>query len=171
MPFRRKGHRSKRKCKYCDRLAKINYWGIKRRHKGYLRTCGRKECLEKQYRDKVVNQKKSYLNKKIKIKCIHCGNGFIKESITQKWCKECVPDNKARGIIRRYGLNKKEYLELINEVNGICPICKKNKATVVDHCHKTGKVRGFICQHCNTALNLVENKKALERALQYLDTQ
>lgn len=31
-----------RKCKYCDNPAKVNYWGIKRIHKGYYKTCGSK---------------------------------------------------------------------------------------------------------------------------------
>jgi hypothetical protein len=156
------------KCKYCDHPTKINYYGIKRRHKGYLRTCGSKECLGRQYTDEKVNRKKSYISKQIEEICEHCGEKFIKESYTQKWCRTCAPDEKARAILRRYRLNRKEYLDLINIDNGLCPICKRNKASVVDHDHKTDRVRGFICQHCNSALNLVENKDALIRAIEYL---
>lgn len=166
MPFKATGKFFK--CKYCEKPAKVNYHGIKRRHKGYLKTCGSEECLQRQYKDQSVNQKKAYISKNIRIKCEHCNKDFIKESVTQKWCKECVPNNKARAIIQRYKINNKEYLDLINEANGECPICMKNKATVVDHDHKTDKVRGFICQHCNTALNLVENEEALERAILYI---
>ena len=169
MPHIKKGYREERKCKYCDKLAKINYYGIIRRHKGYLRTCGSEECLKRQYTDSVVNAKKSYANKGIKIPCEHCGKVFLKRVHTQIWCQECVPDNKSRAIIQRYGMNRKEYLEFINkEAGGICPICRKVKATVVDHSHENGRVRGFICQHCNVSLNLIENKEALERAIKYL---
>lgn len=39
----------------------------------------------------------------------------------------------------------------------------------VDHCHVTGKVRGFICNKCNTGLGkLGDTAEALERALRYL---
>jgi len=157
-----------RKCKYCDKPAKINYWGIKRLHKGYYKTCGNKECLNIQYQDIKVNNKKKYINRNINISCKHCGNIFLKESFNQKWCKECVPNGKAREFMQRYNLNKKEYLDFINKNNGICLICNKNKGKVIDHCHKTKKVRGFICQHCNTALNLIENEQSLKRALKYI---
>ena len=157
-----------RKCKYCDKPAKVNYHGIKRLHKGYLRTCGSKECLSRQYSDVSVCKKKTYSFKNIKGVCEHCSKEFIKENCHQKWCKVCVPDASARAIIQRYNLNKQEYLDLINKVSGICPICKKGKAEYVDHCHKTGKVRGIICPRCNTALSLVEDTEIMDRATKYL---
>jgi len=156
------------KCKYCDRPAKVNYSGAKRRHKGYCKTCGDRECLTRQYRDKSVNQKKSYINKAIKKNCIHCGNEFIKETFNQKWCKGCVPDNSARRIIQRYNISNPEYLDMI-KIHIYCPIClRKLDNPVIDHNHKTGKVRGIICNHCNIVLNVIEDKNKLERALKYL---
>jgi hypothetical protein len=140
MPFKSDG--KIRKCKYCDNLAKINYNGIKRRHKGYYRTCGSDECLKKQYLDKAVNQKKSYISRQIKCKCDHCGREFIKEMFKQKWCKDCVPSKAARAIISRYDISYPEYLEMLN-MNKNCPIClRKLDNPVIDHDHKTGKIRG-----------------------------
>jgi protein-arginine kinase activator protein McsA len=101
--------------------------------------------------------------------CEHCGDGYKPIGNTQRWCKTCVPDNKSRAIMQRYGLSKRGYLELIDSTNGKCPICNRHPATVVDHDHRTNKVRGFICQHCNTALNLIEDRKALDRAILYLE--
>jgi len=68
----------------------------------------------------------------------------------------------------RYNISKPELLEMLEEINGICPICLKRKAICIDHDHKTGKVRGIICSHCNTALNLVEDKESLDRAVKYI---
>ena len=154
------------KCKYCDLPAKVNYFGIKRKHKGYYRTCGSKECLNKRYSDKVVNWKKSYISKNIIVPCDHCKKNYVKHAFKQRWCIECSPNKSAMAILQRYNISYPEYCEMLKIV--ICPICLKNKPSVIDHCHKTGKVRGFICQGCNTQIHLVENPESLQRALIYL---
>ena len=53
--------------------------------------------------------------------------------------------------------------------NGDCPICKrKNLKLVVDHCHRSGKVRDFICYNCNTLLGHIENKDKMKTIKEYL---
>jgi len=68
-----------------------------------------------------------------------------------------------------------EYNELFTKQNGCCAICKKHqtefkKRLAVDHCHKTGKIRGLLCATCNTALgqfkDLISN---LKEAIIYLE--
>jgi hypothetical protein len=62
-----------------------------------------------------------------------------------------------------------------------CPICNKNaeqvKGTgntkngswVLDHCHETGKFRGWLCHKCNRALGgFDDDTKTLWRAIKYL---
>lgn len=160
-----------RKCKYCENPTKINYSGIKRRHKGYLRTCGSKECLSKQYSDVAVNAKKMWISRNIMASCVYCSRSFIKTTTTHKWCQICVPDKQARSIMQRYGLPFNDYLELIRNAGGICRICQKRPPSVVDHCHRTGVVRGFICNPCNMGLNVIEDKQKFKRALEYLGYQ
>lgn len=56
---------------------------------------------------------------------------------------------------------------------GKCAICHKEisfKKIVVDHCHKTGIVRGLLCRACNTLLGLIKEGKLLLSVKQYLDT-
>ena len=104
-----------------------------------------------------------------KIKCLQCKEEIIKRSPFQKWCKKCVPDKKTRDMLRKYGLSRKEYLKMIEDVSGICPVCNKRKAIFIDHDHKTNKVRGILCGYCNLILPLVEDKKTLKRAIKYLN--
>lgn len=38
-----------------------------------------------------------------------------------------------------------------------CEICSRECITVLDHDHKTGKFRGWICNHCNTSLGFARD--------------
>lgn len=55
----------------------------------------------------------------------------------------------------------------------LCEICKfpgkKRNGITLDHNHKTGKFRGWLCSNCNTAIGLVhESIEKLEAIKQYL---
>src|SRR5258706_2383981 len=53
----------------------------------------------------------------------------------------------------------------------VCDICKQNNRWICfDHCHASGRFRGWICDRCNKVLGLVEDDPALLRALaEYLE--
>lgn len=116
-----------------------------------------------------ANFKKSYARYGLFKNCEHCGEAFLKTSRNARWCSACVPDRSARSIMQRYGLSIDEHKSLVQKVNGICPICQRRPASVVDHCHKTNTVRGAICQRCNNVLAYLEERNVLARALQYLE--
>lgn len=68
-----------------------------------------------------------------------------------------------------YGLSYEDYEHLLRIQEGKCALCKKVKILHVDHCHKTGKVRGLLCGGCNSGIGfLQEDKEILKRALEYL---
>jgi hypothetical protein len=77
--------------------------------------------------------------------------------------------NKWR-IRRVYGLKLSEYAEMLEQQEGICAIAScSNPAKHIDHCHKTGKVRGILCRKCNSALGFLgDNVQLLEDAIEYL---
>ena len=60
-----------------------------------------------------------------------------------------------------YGITQAEYRELLQKQKGLCGICRtakpggRWKRFVVDHSHRTGKVRGLLCNTCNTAIGLL----------------
>ena len=65
-------------------------------------------------------------------------------------------------------------------MNDICDICGKKESALSrsggskrlagDHCHKTGKWRGDLCQRCNTALGLFgDDVEILKKAILYLE--
>ena len=42
-----------------------------------------------------------------------------------------------------------------------CDICLSDELIVFDHCHKTNKFRGWICDRCNKMLGLVKDSQIL----------
>jgi hypothetical protein len=74
-----------------------------------------------------------------------------------------------------YGIEEEQYQVLRASQLFSCFICSKKECDLarglfVDHCHKTGKVRGLLCQHCNTLLGMAnDNQDTLERAIKYLN--
>ena len=77
----------------------------------------------------------------------------------------------------RYGLEYSDYLKIVEEQKGVCAICgeppdvnQRKKRLNIDHCHKTGQIRGLLCDLCNRALGLLrDDTKLLERSIQYLN--
>lgn len=78
-----------------------------------------------------------------------------------------------RATLSKYGLSVEGYNELLESQNGVCAICQQPetfsiRGTVcelaVDHDHQTGKVRGLLCQHCNTAIGKFKEDPTLIRA-------
>lgn len=111
-------------------------------------------------------------------KCKDCSKAYSKEYSKTEEARE---NNRRRnreyyhreGLAKknrakRYGLTVEDLDQIINLGDGRCFICSK-KATVIDHNHKTGKVRGHLCSNCNTALGLFgEDENRLLTAIFYL---
>ena len=76
---------------------------------------------------------------------------------------------------RTYGITLDEYEKALAEQNNCCAICEVHESDAprqrlaVDHCHDTGKIRGFLCDRCNLALGMLgDGAKQVEKALNYL---
>lgn len=57
-------------------------------------------------------------------------------------------------VKKKYGIDIEEYREIISHPCGICG--RTEKAIVMDHCHKTNKIRGGLCVRCNGLLGWYE---------------
>lgn len=81
--------------------------------------------------------------------------------------------NRDKITARRYGMLAYEYTAMVDAADGRCTICREapeaRRFLHVDHHHATGKVRGLLCHHCNTALGLMKEDTArLAAAVEYL---
>ena len=79
---------------------------------------------------------------------------------------------------RTYGLDFKDYKEMLDKQGGVCAICSSpppnNRKTrlAIDHCHKTGKVRGLLCDRCNRSIGLLKDDiSILKNAIKYLNKE
>ena len=73
---------------------------------------------------------------------------------------------------KKYGLDKKQYEQMMQMQDGLCGICGDREAEVVDHNHNTGEVRMLLCQHCNRGLGHFNDDPVLMRAAaNYLEEQ
>ena len=72
-------------------------------------------------------------------------------------------------LLRKYGLTMEAYNKLLRKQRGRCAICgfadqsNPQAFPVVDHCHKTGKVRGLLCRDCNRGLGFLKDQLSYVR--------
>ena len=87
---------------------------------------------------------------------------------------------KKSSLKRDFGISLNEYNDMLKKQNNVCAVCGKKETArniktnkvcdlAVDHCHKTGVVRGLLCSKCNTGLGFfADSKKDLTLAIKYL---
>lgn len=80
----------------------------------------------------------------------------------------------------KYNLSVDEYNNMLSSQNYVCAICQQEETTrehrtglvrklSIDHCHKTGKIRGLLCTTCNHVLGKFKDDENLfNRAINYL---
>ncbi len=79
--------------------------------------------------------------------------------------------------LKLYNLTQEEYFSLFMKYNNSCAICKRHqnelpRVLCIDHCHKTGKVRGLLCAECNSGLGMFkDNPLFLEKAIKYINNE
>lgn len=79
---------------------------------------------------------------------------------------------KHRQLQAKYGIDDIDYVAMLTVVPG-CAICggkpRSGRALHVDHDHRTGRVRGLLCDMCNTGLaGFRDSPRLLAMAIDYL---
>jgi hypothetical protein len=79
-------------------------------------------------------------------------------------------------LLDRYGIKESTFLAILESQGGGCGICgrkrKKGEPNLhVDHCHKTGIIRGVLCKRCNERLlpAALDKPATLIAAAEYLE--
>ncbi len=105
----------------------------------------------------VLLEKKSKYKRKI-------SNGF--EPGTKEYNYRCQ-------IKHRYNMSSEDLNKLKELQDNKCAICRKEESKrfrlFVDHNHKTGKVRGLLCNSCNSAIGYFSDDiELMKSGIQYI---
>ncbi len=94
-------------------------------------------------------------------------------------CKSCFSRSRSKtsrqyAYKHRYGITIEEFNRMVAGQNGLCAIClapaKNGRNLFVDHCHKTGALRGLLCSECNLGIgSLKDSRDVLLNAAKYLE--
>ena len=113
--------------------------------------------------------------------CRCCGEEFSPVGPSHFYCTPACKKNAKAGnrYLKLYGVSPRDVVDKFNEQGGLCAICggegfKMNEGVRhglnLDHCHATGKVRGWLCHNCNRALGLLQDSPELmRRAAEYVE--
>jgi hypothetical protein len=115
-----------------------------------------KECYNKKNKIYYYNNREKVLER---------ARVYGKTEHRKKYCRD-------RAKIK---LKKKREDQATRSRSMICECCFGNamdtKGIVWDHCHITGKFRGWLCNRCNRVLGMCkDNKEVFEKMIKYLET-
>ena len=81
---------------------------------------------------------------------------------------------------KKYGMDAEAFNVMYEEQEGKCGICDIQLENIftdtegvrpaVDHCHRTGKVRGLLCTECNSGIGkLKDDPELLRKGIKWLE--
>ena len=153
---------SSKKCTKCGIQKDLSeFYKRPERKSGYHSSC--KKCsMKRNEKWRQNNKEKAYsYNKKWK-------------AANETSRKEKDADTRYK---KKYGIDTETVCGML-ESQGGCAICGKRlevrsksieSRAVVDHCHDTGRVRGILCNNCNTGIgHLKDDPDIVKSALDYL---
>jgi len=143
---------------------------------------GRAKKWNEDNREKHKANKRAYRLRHIE-KCRKKSRDWARENKEwiKKYRKEYMKNPEVRERYKKY--MKEWHLKRREKIVGSpkpdnCPVCKRKpkggnrgKGRIcVDHCHKTGKIRGWLCDDCNVVLGRVNDKvEILKNLIKYLN--
>lgn len=131
---------------------------------GHTKSCG---CLKL---DRMRSQKGE----------LHPGwNGGYQTRGSVAWANQVLAKMRQNSLRHGYGgpsefVTHQDVIDLYEQSKGLCSICgvhedECTKKHCLDHDHKTGLLRGYLCTHCNVGLgSFADSPDRLMAAIEYL---
>jgi hypothetical protein len=147
-------------CKPCQKIVRAEW---------YKNNTERQKELVRIWKKKNPEKEKAY-----------CQKSYLKnieraKRTGKKWYLNNKQKVRGYGIKKKFNLTLEEYDIIFLKQEGKCKICNSHqselkKILAIDHDHKTGVVRGLLCESCNKGIGfLKDNIEYLSNAIQYLE--
>lgn len=177
-------------CKYHGNLLQNQITLVKNRRGTFDKICTlcRRERIKKSYQKNIAKHKLRKKNdyQKNKEKYIEYSrqyrlNNKEKVKLSRQLYGIKNKDRVKNQILKqKFNIRIDQYKNMFSSQNGLCKICQQPetikarncdyiKALSVDHCHKTGKIRGLLCDRCNKGIGYLKDSiELLQNAIRYL---
>ena len=161
-------------CARCNNDLSLSAFGKNRSKRDGLSSYCKRCCCAWQKRY-VQSDRGRETHRRSVARWYHNGKG---KDAAKRYIRRKLSDNpyfiRDQHLKHKYELTADEYNELLRIQNGGCAICGKKpplgKTLAVDHDHKTGEVRGLLCNSHNVAIGLLgDSSKLAQRAADYLN--
>lgn len=159
----------KHKKEYDKQYHKDNKERLNEYNKQYHKD-NREELLLKRKKD-YANNKKKYSKRAKKYRT---NNAEEIKKVKKQYTATHKKEIRNLNLKYAYGITIDQYEQMFNVQEGKCKICNKHQNELkqplsVDHNHTTNKIRGLLCQNCNTILgHAKDNIDILQKAINYL---
>lgn len=125
---------------------------------------------DRQYRQHHRRERLQY-NRAFRLAHLELSRKWARDYITREIAKN--PRWKREQTLKhRHGMSLAQWDAMMEKQQGVCAICGRTSrrgSLVVDHDHKTNRVRGLLCHNCNLTLGKMEdNSTWLLAAAKYL---
>lgn len=154
-------HTKDRKSNYCKECVKVKVAEWVKKNPEKNRT-GKIKWLKENKEKARITRNAWRMNNKEKV-----------SEYRKRWVAKYPDKDKNRRLLYSTGITLARFEEMLKAQGGVCAICfhvsEDGRQLCVDHCHKTGKIRGLLCSACNTGIGLMKDDVSLmENAIKYL---
>jgi len=158
------------KCSICKIEKDLSNFGSNKQNKSGIESRCRL-CRHEQWKKKYYSDIDKYrkIGRETSAKHRDTKRAYTRKSYVEKQYKISV--SELNNFVDKYVLENGSHCEICGkEADIVGRVKQKSKRRlVVDHCHKTGKLRGMLCDLCNTAIGkLGDDITLLEKAIKYL---
>lgn len=170
--------KGKKNCSRCKKSLPVEEFGTSEPLKcGYNSRC--KKCDSERVKITIENlsEDKALLRKQ-KARLCSKKNYYENRERYLQLAKERSKGNGNSSYYKKlYNMTLEEVQDMLSKQNNKCLICTVDLQSVgkynthVDHCHKTGKVRGILCRSCNLGIgHFKDNIETIKNAAKYLES-